>query len=153
MFNPASNPNPKNSTLDAAADLRENMNCIKKLGLPLNVAQQINSRLMLNGAYINDPIIASNIEYNFYVLHRLESYQFSQILVMNYMLEILCEEFYRCGYTELSRLDKYIRQVLKEILMTKNIYKGRPGDHINQRLANFVIDEQLLIYDKNNLHK
>ncbi len=37
--------------------------------------------------------------------------------------------------------------------MTKDIYMGRPSDHVNQRLANLVIDEQLPIWDKNNLRK
>ncbi len=69
------------------------------------------------------------------------------------MLEIFCEEFYGWGYTEFSRLDKYIRQVLKETLITKGIYIDRPGGHINQRLANLVIDEQLPIWDKNDLRK
>ena len=30
---------------------------------------------------------------------------------------------------------------------------GRPSGHVNQRLANLVIDEQLLIWNKNNLYK
>ena len=30
---------------------------------------------------------------------------------------------------------------------------GRLGDHVNQYLANLVIDEQLAIWDKNNLCK
>ena len=34
----------------------------------------------------------------------------------------------------------------------KNLY-GRPSEHVNQRLANLVIDEQLPIWDKNNLRK
>ncbi|WP_375449258.1 hypothetical protein, partial [uncultured Nostoc sp.] len=54
---------------------------------------------------------------------------------------------------EFSRLDKYIRRVLKETFMTKGIYMGRPGGHVNQRLANLVIDEQLPIWDENDLRK
>ena len=30
-----------------------------------------------------------------------------------------------------NRLDKYIRQIFKETLMTKSIYIGRPGGHVN----------------------
>lgn len=50
-------------------------------------------------------------------------------------------------------LDKYIKQVLIKIFMTKKIYISRPGGHINQYLANLILDEQLLIWNKNNLHK
>ena len=74
MFNPASDPNAATSILGAAADLKENMNCIMKFGLPPSVAQQIDSQLILNSAHIDDPTIASNIELNFYVFHCLESY-------------------------------------------------------------------------------
>ena len=151
MSNLASNLNAETSTLDAAADLIENMNCIEKFGLPPSVAQHIDSRFILNDVHIDDPTIASNIELNSYVLHCLESYQLSQSLVVDYMLEVFREEFYGWGYTEFSRLDKYIRQILKEILMTKGIYIGRPGGHVNQRLANLVIDEQFPAWDKNNL--
>ena len=69
------------------------------------------------------------------------------------MLEVFCEEFHRWRYTEFSKLDKYIRQVLKKTFMIKKIYMGRPSDYINQRLANLVINEQLWIWDKNDLHK
>ena len=143
MSNPARDPNAETSTLDAAADLRENMNCIVKFGLPPSVAQHIDSRLILNDAHIDDPTIASDIEFNSYVFQCLESYQLSQSLVVNYILEVLREEFYGWGYTEFRRLDKYIRQILKETLMTKGIYMGRPGGHVNQCLANLVINEQL----------
>ena len=37
--------------------------------------------------------------------------------------------------------------------MTKKIYISRLGCHVNQRLANLVINKQLLIWDKNNLCK
>ena len=30
---------------------------------------------------------------------------------------------------------------------------GRPGDHINQRLASLVIDKQFLIWNRNNFRK
>ena len=95
MSNSISNQNAKTSTLNTVAQLRENINCIKKLGLPLSIVQHINSRLIFNDAHINDPIIASDIELHFYVLHYLESYQLNQILIIDYMLEIFCEEFYR----------------------------------------------------------
>ena len=67
------------------------------------------------------------------------------------MLEVFCEEFYGWGYIEFSRLDRNIRRVLKETFMVKRIYMGKPSGHINQRLANLVINEQLPIWDKNNL--
>ena len=37
--------------------------------------------------------------------------------------------------------------------MAKKIYIGRPSGHVNQCLAKLVIDEQLPIWDKNNLRK
>lgn len=77
MFNPASNLNPKTSILDATADLRENINCIKKFGLPLSVAQHIKSRLILNNAPIHDPRTTLDIELNSYIFPYLESYQLS----------------------------------------------------------------------------
>ena len=153
MSNSTSDQNAETSTLDAAAELRENMNYIEKFELPPSVAQHIDSRFILNDVHIDDPTIASNIELNSYVLHCLESYQLSQSLVVDYMLEVFREEFYGWGYTEFSRLDKYIRRVLKETFMTKGIYMGRPGGHVNQRLANLVTDEQLPIWDENDLRK
>ena len=54
---------------------------------------------------------------------------------------------------EFSKLDRHIRSALREIFMAKKIYIGRLSGHVNQRLANLVIDEQLLIWDKNNLCK
>ena len=130
MFNSASNPNAKTSTLNAIADLRENMNCIKKFELPPSVTQQIDSQLIFNGVHIDNPTIASDIKFNSYVFYCLESYHFSQSLVVDYMLEIFRWEFYGWGYTEFNRLDKYIGQILKEILMTKDIYISRPGGHV-----------------------
>ena len=69
------------------------------------------------------------------------------------MLKVFYKEFYEWKYLEFSRLDKYIRQVLKESFMTKEIYISRPGGHVNQYLANLVIDEQLPIWDRNDLRK
>ena len=151
MSNSTSDPNAETSTLDAAAELRENMNYIEKFGLPPSVAQHIDSRLILNDIHIDDPTIASDIELNSYVLHCLEIYQLSQSLVVDYMLEVFREEFHGWGYTEFSRLDRNIRRVLKETFMAKGIYMGRPSGHVNQRLANLVIDEQLPIWDENDL--
>ena len=37
--------------------------------------------------------------------------------------------------------------------MAKKIYMGRLSGHINQRLVNLVINEQLPMWDKNNLRK
>lgn len=69
------------------------------------------------------------------------------------MLEIFCKKFHRKGYIKFSKLDKYIRRVFKEIFITKKIYMNKLGDNVNQHLVNFVIDEQLPIWDKNHLHK
>ena len=69
------------------------------------------------------------------------------------MLEIFYKEFHKWGYIELSRLDKYIRQVFKKTFMTKKIYMSKPDCHINQYLASLVIDKQLSIWNKNNFRK
>ena len=37
--------------------------------------------------------------------------------------------------------------------MAKRIYMGTANGHVNQRLANLIIDEQLPIWDKNDLRK
>lgn len=37
--------------------------------------------------------------------------------------------------------------------MTKGFYIGKSGGHTNQRLASFVVDEQLSIWDKKNIYK
>ena len=117
------------------------MNYIEKFGLPLSVTQHINSQLIFNDIHIDKPTITSNIEFNSYVIHCLKSYKLSQSLVVNYMLEVFCEEFHRWEYIEFSRLDKYIKQILKETFMTKRIYKDRPNSHVNKCLVNLVINE------------
>ncbi len=95
MSNSASNPNAETSTLDVIADLRENMNYIKKFGLSSSIAQYIDSWLIFNDAHIDNLTIVSDIKLNSYVFYYLESYQLSQSLVIDYMLEVFCEEFYR----------------------------------------------------------
>ena len=149
---PPSDRNPETTILDAVAE-RENLNCISKFGLPTSVAQHIDSCLILHDVYIDDPIIALDVELNLWILNCLERYQLSLSLVVDLMLEVFHEEFHGGGYTEFSRLDQNIKQVLKETFIAKGIYMGRPIGHINQRLANLVIDEQLPIWDKNDLRK
>ena len=60
---PPSNRNPKATSLDAAAK-RENLNCISKFGLSANIAQHIDSCLILYDVDVDDPTIASNVELN-----------------------------------------------------------------------------------------
>ena len=74
MSNSISNPNVKTSTLDAATELKENINYIEKFGPPPSITQYIDSQLILNDIHIDDPKIASDIELNSYILHCLESY-------------------------------------------------------------------------------
>ena len=74
MSNSTSNLNTETSTLDAIAELRENINYIEKFGSPPSVALYIDSQLIFNDIQIDDPTIASDIELNSYVLHCLESY-------------------------------------------------------------------------------
>ena len=129
------------------------MNYIEKFELPLSIAQYIDFQLILNDIYIDDPKIVSDIKLNSYVFHYREDYQLSQSLVVDYILEVFCEKFHGWGYIEFSMLDKYIRQVFKKTFMAKRIYMSRPSSHVNQRLANLVINEQLPIWDENNLRK
>ena len=53
MSNSTSNPNAKTNTLNAAVELRKNMNYIKKFGFPPSVAPHIDSRLILNDIHID----------------------------------------------------------------------------------------------------
>ena len=94
MSNLISNLNATISTLDATAELRKNMNYLKKFGLSLSVAQHIDSRLIFNDVHINNLTIASDIKLNSYVFHYFKSYQPSHTLVVDYMLEIFCMEFH-----------------------------------------------------------
>ncbi len=153
MSDPISNPNAENSTIDASAELRNNIDYIKKFGLPPSVAQNINFWLIFNDVHINDPIIASNIELNSYVFYYLENYQFSQSFVINYILEVFHKEFHGWGYTEFSKLNQHVREAFQETFMAKKIYMGRPNVHLKRFLISLVIDEQLLIWDKRNLCK
>lgn len=59
------------------------------------------------------------------------------------MLDVFGEELYGWRYTEFSRLDKYIRQIFKKTIITKNIYMGKPGGYINQYFVNLFINEQI----------
>ena len=150
MSSPTSDRNPK--TLDVAT-VRENLNYIAKFGLPPSVAQHIDYRLILNNVHIDDPTTASDIELNSWVFNCLESYQLRPTLVIHRMLKVFRDEFHGWGYTEFSKLDQHIRGAFKEIFMAKGIYLGTPNGHINQQLANLVIDEQLPIWDKIELQE
>ena len=144
-----SDPNPDTTTLNAAA-VRENLNYIENFGLPPSVAQHIDTRLIFHDVHIDDPTTASDIELNSWVLNCLESYQLRPTLVIHRMLDVFRDEFYGWGYTEFSKMDRHIRDALKETFMAKGIYMGTPNGHVNQRLANLVIDEQLPTWDKND---
>ena len=146
MFSSTSNPSPNTITLNAA-----NLIYILKFGLSLSIAQHINSRLILNDIHTNNPTIASDIELNLWALNCQESYQLSFGLVKHMIFEVFCKEYYRWGYTEFIKLDQHIRQAFKETLIAKGIYMGQPSSHVNQRLANFIIEKQLPTWDKNDL--
>ena len=74
MSNSISNQNAKTSILDATIKLKKNMNYLEKFELPLSITQYIDSRLIFNNVNINNPIIISNIEFNLYALHFIESF-------------------------------------------------------------------------------
>ncbi len=44
-----------------------------------------------------------------------------------------------------------LEALLKKLLWPKRIYMGTLNGHVNQRLANLVIDEQLPTWNKNDL--
>ena len=50
------------------------MNYKKKFGLSLSITQYINSWLIFNNVYIDNPTIALDIELNLYVFYYLKSY-------------------------------------------------------------------------------
>ena len=54
---------------------------------------------------------------------------------------------------EFSKLDQHIKDAFKEIFIVKKIYMGRPSGYINQRLVHLIINEQVLIWDKNSFCK
>lgn len=64
------------------------------------------------------------------------------------MLKILQDEFHGWGYIKFSKLDQYIRNDFKETFMAKEIYLSILNGHMNQWFANFVMDEQLPVWDK-----
>lgn len=66
MSSSTSNLSPNAAILDATD--KANLTYIEKFGLPANVAQYIDFQLILYNIYINNPIIASDIEFNSYVL-------------------------------------------------------------------------------------
>ena len=129
MSSSTSNPSPNIATLDAAE--KANPTYILKFGLPLSVAQHIDSCLILNDIHIDNPTTASDIKLNSWVLNCLESYQFRPSLVADMMLEVFCNKFYRWGYTEFSKLDRHIRGLLRDTFMAKGIYIGKPSGHVN----------------------
>lgn len=95
MSSPTSNRNPKTIILDVATKIRENRNYGEKFGLSVNVAQHIDSRLIIYDIHIDNLIIALNVEHNLWILNCCKSYQVRQTLVVNFMLEVFCKEFYR----------------------------------------------------------
>ena len=74
MFNLISNLNAKTNILDVTTELKENINYIKKFGLPPSIAPYIDSQLIFNNIHIDNPTIKSDIKFNSYVLQCLESY-------------------------------------------------------------------------------
>lgn len=129
MSTSTSNLNLKAATLDAVD--RENLIYITKFGLPLNIAQYINSCQIFNEIHINDPTIASDIELNSCVLNCIKSYKLRSTLVVKLILEVFCNEFHGWGYMEFSRLDEHIRGAFKKTFMTKRIYMDKPSGNMN----------------------
>ena len=150
MSSSTNNLNTETTTSNIAI-IKDNRSYIKKFGLSVSVAQPINSSFILNDVHINNLTTALDIEFNSWVFNFLKSYQLDSSLVIHMMLEVFREEFHGWGYTEFSKLNQHMRSALKKTFMVKGIYIGTYNDYINQRLANFVINEQLPDTDKNNL--
>lgn len=54
---------------------------------------------------------------------------------------------------EFSKLNHHVRKALKKIFIVKKIYISTSNGHIDQYLANLVINKQPLAWDKYNLYK
>ncbi len=130
MSTSTSNLNPKITTLDITI-IRENLNYLAKFELLSNIAQYINTYLIFYDVYIDDPINASDIELNSWVLNYLKSYQLSPTLVIQQMLKVFYDKFYGWEYTEFSKLDRNIRGAFKETFIAKEIYISTHNGHIN----------------------
>lgn len=129
------------------------MNYIEKFGLPIGLAQYINSCFIFHDIYINDLIRTSDIELNLWVSNCFKSYQLRPTLVIYKILDVFCDEFHRWGNTKFSKLNQDIRSIFKETFMAKKNYMDTSSGYINQRLANLIINKLLLAWDKNNLYK
>lgn len=64
------------------------------------------------------------------------------------MLKVFQYKFYRQEYIGFNKLDQYIRSALKKTFMANEIYLSIPNSYVNQHLAKFIIDYQLLVWDK-----
>lgn len=105
----------------------------------------MDSCLILCNVQINNFSTASNIELNSWVLNHFKCYQLQPTLIIYIILESFQDEFPRGGYTKFGKLDLHIREAFKKTFMARGIYMGKHINHINKRLANFVINEQILI--------
>ena len=121
MFLSINNLNSDTAILDIATD-EINLTYILKFRLSLNVIQYIDFCLIFNDIYIDDFTTTSDIILNSWVFNCLESYQLSPSLVINIMLKVFCDKFYKSGYMKFSKLDQNIRQIFKKTLMVKGIY-------------------------------
>lgn len=118
-----------------------------------SLIQYINSYLIFYNVYINNSIIASDIKLILWILNYHENYQLNENWVINQMLEFFCNKFYRQRYTRFSKLDQHIKSYYKKTFMAKKIYIDKSSNHINQYFANFIINEQLMSWDKNDIYK
>lgn len=76
------NPNFETTTLDAIT-IKDHLSYFTKFRLPSNIAQYINTCLIFYKVHINNSIITLDIEFNLWVFICLESYEFSQTLVIH----------------------------------------------------------------------
>ncbi len=130
MSTSTNNPNPNTTTLNAVT-VRENLNYIENFELPLSVAQYIDIHLIFHDVHIDNLTIMSNIEFNLWLLNCLKNYQLRSALIIYRMLDVFHNKFHRWEYMEFSKLDWYIRGILKKTFMAKKIYIDTPNGYIN----------------------
>ena len=150
MSSSISNLNPDTIILDTTTN-EEKLTSISKFGLLLSIAQHINTSLIFHYVHINDSRSALDIELYSWVFIYLKIYQFSQTLMIHKMLKVFHNEFHGWGYIKFRKMDWHIKNAFMEMFIAKKIYIDIANIHINQRLAKFITNEQLLFWDQTKL--
>lgn len=54
------------------------------------------------------------------------------------ILKVFYKKFYKQRYIKFKKLNPYMKQAFKKILIDKKIYIKQFDNYLNQRLANFI---------------